>query len=62
MRGFWLGPWLNEEAPDMQATLLEGMRLIAEGTIKLEAGAGLHHRHLTSSVIWRSGARCSAEV
>ena len=39
VRGFWLGPWLNEETPDRQATLQAGMRLIADGTVKLEPGA-----------------------
>ena len=39
VRGFWLLPWMNEEAADRQAFLEEAMRFIADGTIKLEPGA-----------------------
>ena len=39
VRGFLLAAWLTEETPDRQATLEEAMRLIADGNIKLEAGA-----------------------
>ena len=39
VRGFWLGPWMDEESADRQAFLAEGMRYIADGTIKLEPGA-----------------------
>jgi len=39
VRGFLLAAWLTEETPDRQATLEEAMRLIADGTIRLEAGA-----------------------
>ncbi len=38
VRGFLLAAWLTEETPDRKATLEEAMRLIADGTIKLEAG------------------------
>ncbi len=39
VRGFWLLPWMDEEAADKQAFLEEAMRYIADGTIQLEAGA-----------------------
>ena len=39
VRGFWLGPWLNEEASDWQATLQAGSGSSLTGRSKLEAGA-----------------------
>ena len=55
MRGFWLGPWMQEESGDPQRVLKEVMGLLADGTIVPEAGA-------LSMLVANCGQLCSHQL
>ena len=41
VRGFWLGPWLKNEAADAQKVFADLMGYLADGTIRPDSGASL---------------------
>ena len=51
VRGFWLGPWLQEESGDPQRVLRDVMGLLADGTIVPEAG-------VRPPIVWATVASC----